>query len=136
MLGLLWAQIQHHICTVFSVNQDTYGFFIDKLLYGIRQGSCALAILWALLSHIILAALEERFDCIRLEEVDGVKAHIRPGDSFIDDTTCGATYDNVDMEPVPASVTHLTDGEEALVNRIEEIIQFFLDLLQVTGHDA
>jgi hypothetical protein len=135
MLGLLWAQIQHHICTVFSVNKDTYGFSIDKLLYGIRQGSCALAIIWALINHIILAALEEKFGCIRLVEVDGVKAHIRPGDSFVDDTTCGVTYDNMDSEPVPASVTRLTDGEEALVGRMEEIIQFFLDLLQVTGGD-
>jgi hypothetical protein len=31
-------------------------------------------------------------------------------------------------------VTNLTDGEEALVGRMEEIIQFFFfDLLQVTG---
>jgi hypothetical protein len=46
---------------------------------------------------------------------------------------CGVTEDNMDMEPVPASVTNLTDGEEALVGRMEEIIQFFLNLLQVTG---
>jgi hypothetical protein len=65
--------------------------------------------------------------------VDGINEHIRPGDSFIDDTTCGVTDDNVDMEPVPASVTNLTDGEEALVGRLEEIIQLFLNLLQVTG---
>jgi hypothetical protein len=37
----------------------------------------------------------------------------------------------VDMEPVPASVTNLTDGEEALVGRMEEIIKFFLDLLSL-----
>jgi hypothetical protein len=84
-------------------------------------------------NQIILAAIEDKLDCIRLVAVDGVEEHIRPGDSFVDDTTCGVTDDNVDMEPVPASLTNLTYGEEALVGRMEEIIQFFLDLLQVTG---
>jgi hypothetical protein len=125
--------MQHHICTGFGVRKDTYGSSADKLLYGIGQGNCASPIIWVLLNQIILAALEEKFDCIRLVAVDGVEEHIRPGDSFVDDTTCGVTYDNVDMEPVPASVTNLTDGEEALVGRMEEILQFFLDLLQVTG---
>jgi hypothetical protein len=37
------------------------------------------------------------------------------------------------MEPVLTSATNLTDGEEALVGQMEEIIKFFLDLLQVTG---
>jgi hypothetical protein len=86
-------------------------------------------------NQIILAAIEDKLDCIRLVAVDGVEEHIRPGDSFVDDTTCGVTYDSVDMEPVPASVTNPTDGEKALVGRMEEIIQFFLDLLQVTGGD-
>jgi hypothetical protein len=119
----------------FGVSKDTYGSSVDKLLYGIGQGSCASPILWALLNQIILAALGETFECIRLVAVGGVEEHIRPGDSFIDDTTCGVTYDNVDMEPVPASVTNLTDGEEALVGRMEEIIQFFIDLIHVTGGD-
>jgi hypothetical protein len=133
MLGLLWAQMQHHICTGFGGSKDTYRSSFDKLLYGIGQGSCASPILLALLNHIILAALEEKCDCIRLVAFDGLEEHIRPGYSFVDDTTCGVTDDNVDMEPVPASVTNLTDGEEALVGRMEKIIQFFLDLLQVTG---
>jgi hypothetical protein len=68
-----------------------------------------------------------------LVAVDGVEEHIRPGDSFVDDTTCGATDDNVNMEPVQASVTNLTNSEDGLLGRMEEIIQLFLDLLQVTG---
>jgi hypothetical protein len=64
MLGLLWAQMQHRICIGFGVSKDTYGSSIDKLLYGIGQGSCAQPTLWALLNQIILAALEEKFDCI------------------------------------------------------------------------
>jgi hypothetical protein len=110
MLGLLWAQMQHHICTGFGIRRDTYGSSIGKLLYSIGQGSCASPIIWELLNQIILAALEEKFDCIRLVAVDIVEEHIRPGDSSVDDTTCGVTYDNVDMEPVPAPVTNLTDG--------------------------
>jgi hypothetical protein len=41
MLGILWAQLQNHICTGFNVSKDTYGLSVDKLLYGIGQGSCA-----------------------------------------------------------------------------------------------
>jgi hypothetical protein len=51
-----------------------------------------------------MVALEEKFDCIRLLAVNGVEEHIRPGDSFIDDTMCKATDDNMKMEPVTSSV--------------------------------
>jgi hypothetical protein len=51
----------------------------------------------------------------------------------VDDTTTGATYDNHHLEPIPASVSELTQEEEVLVAIMEEIIQFFLDLLQATG---
>jgi hypothetical protein len=91
MLGLLWAQMQHHICTGFGVSETTYGSIIEKLLYGIGQGSCASPILWALLNQLIIAALEEKLDCIRLVAIDGVEEHLRPGGSFVDDTTCGLT---------------------------------------------
>jgi hypothetical protein len=46
--------------------------------------------------------------------------------------TCGP-YHN--LEPIPSSVRGLTKEEESVVARVEEIIQFFLDLLQVTGGD-
>jgi hypothetical protein len=85
-----------------------------------------------LINKIILSALKEQNDCIQLVLVDGVEEHTRPRDSFVDDMPCGATNDNVDMETVPASVTNLTNGEDALVGRIEEIIQLFLKLLQAT----
>jgi hypothetical protein len=87
MLVLLWAQIQHHIYTGFGVSKDTCGSSIDKLLYGIGQGSCASPIIWAFLNQIIIDALEDKFDCIWLVAVDRVEEHIRTGDSFIDDTT-------------------------------------------------
>jgi hypothetical protein len=53
----------------------------------------------------------------------------------VDDTTTGATYDNHHLEPIPSSVSDLTQEEECIVTRMEEIIQFFLDLLQATGGD-
>jgi hypothetical protein len=50
MLVLLWAKMRHHICTGFGVSKETYGSSINKLLYGIGQGSCASPILWELLN--------------------------------------------------------------------------------------
>jgi hypothetical protein len=35
MLGLLWAQMEHHVCTGFGVSDKTYGSTTEKLLYGI-----------------------------------------------------------------------------------------------------
>jgi hypothetical protein len=112
MLGLLWAQMQHHICTGFGMSETTYGSTVEKILYVIGQGSCAYPILWALLNQLILAALEEKFDCFRLVEIDGVEEHIRPGDSFVDDTTCGVTDDDTTAEPVSSEVQELVEREE------------------------
>jgi hypothetical protein len=135
ILGLLWDQKQYHICTIFGASKYTYGSSLEKIMYDIWQGSCASPILWALLNYIILVALEEKFDCIRLVTVDGVEEHIRPGDSFMDDTTYVAMNKYMTMEPITSSVNELSDIEETLASRMEEIIQFFLDLLKVSGGD-
>jgi hypothetical protein len=67
--------------------------------------------------------------------VDGKTTDTFPSDSFVDDTTTCATDDNNNLEPIPSSFRGLKQEEESLVARMEDIIQFFLDLLQVTGLD-
>jgi hypothetical protein len=79
--------------------------------------------------------LGDKFDCIRLISVDGVEEHVHPGDVFMDDTTTGATNDDTKIEPVDVEVTYLTISKEELIGKMHMIIQFFLDLLQVTGGD-
>jgi hypothetical protein len=111
MLGLLLAHMEHHVCTGFRVLDKTYGSTIDKLLYGIGQGSCASPILWALINQLLLTALGEKFTCIRLVAIDGVAEHIRPGDSFVDDTTTGSTNDDPELEPAPTEQAELTMSE-------------------------
>jgi hypothetical protein len=105
MLGLLWAQLEHHIATGYGVSDKTYSSTLEKILYGIGQGRCASPIRWALLSQLILTALGDKFDCIRLISVDGVEEHVRPGDAFVDDTTTGVTNDDTTMEPLDVEVT-------------------------------
>jgi hypothetical protein len=58
-----------------------------------------------------------------------------PGDSFTDDTTCGETNDDLDIDPTGVEVQQLTKSEEKLVTRMQDIVQFFLDILYVTGSD-
>jgi hypothetical protein len=70
ILGLLWAQMEHHACTGFGVSDKTYGSTTEKLLYGIGQGSCASPLLWALINQLLLAALGVKFTCIRLVAID------------------------------------------------------------------
>jgi hypothetical protein len=135
MLGLLWAQMEHHVCTGFGVSDKIYGSTTEKLLYGIGQGSCASPILWALINQLLLAALGEKFTCIRLVAIDGEEEFIRPGDSFVDDTRTGTTNDDSKISPVSHVISDLTSSEETLIAKMEEIIHFFLDLLQVTGGD-
>jgi hypothetical protein len=133
--GLLWAQMEHNVCTGFGVSDKTYGSTTDKLLYGIGQGSCASPILWALINQLLIAALGKKLTCIHLVAIDGVEEHNRPGDSFVDDTTTGTTNDDPGLEPASTDQVELTTSEETLIAKMEEIIQFFLDLLQVTGGD-
>jgi hypothetical protein len=47
----------------------------------------------------------------------------------------GTTYNYPELEPVSTDQAELTTSEEALITKMVEIIQFFLDLLQVTGVD-
>jgi hypothetical protein len=61
--------------------------------------------------------------------VDKSKTSTRPGDSFIDDTTTGVTSDDTNREPVSIKETELTADEEELVDQMQVVIQFFLDLL-------
>jgi hypothetical protein len=89
-----------------------------KILYGIDQGSCAYPILWALLDQLILTAPEEKFNCMRLVAIYGVEEHIQPGDSFVDDTTCGATGDDIPAELVSSEVQELLEREEELIEHI------------------
>jgi hypothetical protein len=123
------------VATGFRVSDTSYNSTMDKLLYGIGQGSCSSPIVWVFLNQLLLTALCEEFDCISLVSVDGKMTDTRPGDSFVDDTNTGATDNNHHLEPIPSSVSELTQEEEGLVARMEEIIQFFLNLLQVTGGD-
>jgi hypothetical protein len=132
ILGLLRAQMEHHVWTGFGVSDKTYGSTTGKLLYEIGQGSCASPILCALINQLLLAALGEKFTCIRLVAIDGEEEHIRPGDYFVDDTATGTTNDDSELEPVSHVISDLTSSEEILIAKMEEIIQFFLDLLQVT----
>jgi hypothetical protein len=102
------VQLEHHIAMGYGVLDKTYSSTLEKLLYVIGQGGCASPIIWALLNQLLLTALGDTFDCIRLIAVDGVEEHVCPGDVFVDDTTTGITNDDTTIEPVDVEVTYLT----------------------------
>jgi hypothetical protein len=80
MLGKLWEQLEHHISTLYGISEATYSSNVDKLLYGIGQGSCSSPILWALLNQLSMTTLGEKFECIKLVSMDNSKTNTRPGD--------------------------------------------------------
>jgi hypothetical protein len=41
MLGKLWEQLEHHISMGYGISEATHSITVDKLLYGIGQGSCS-----------------------------------------------------------------------------------------------
>jgi hypothetical protein len=135
ILGKLCEQLEHHTRTGFGVSDILYSSTVEKLLYGIGQGICSSPIMWALLNQLILTALEEKYECITVVSVDKSTISTRPGESFLDDTKTGTADDNVTKDPVPIDEKELTSDEEAMVKGMEDIIQFFLDLLQITGGD-
>jgi hypothetical protein len=67
--------------------------------------------------------------------INGEEEHIMTGDSFIDDTTTGSISDESELEQVSHDISDLTSPEETIIAKMEEIIQFFLDLLQVVEGD-
>jgi hypothetical protein len=101
------------------VSDKTFSSALEKLLYGIGQGGCASPILWSLINQLLLTALGDKCDCIRLIAVDGLAGHIRPGDAFVDDTMTGVTNDDTTIEPVEAEVTELTLSEEELTGKMQ-----------------
>jgi hypothetical protein len=82
-----------------------------------------------------MTALGENFDCIKLVSVENSTTNTRPGDSFVDDTTMGVTSDDTSRDPVLIEVTDLTADEAELIDQMQVVIQFFLNLLQVTCGD-
>jgi hypothetical protein len=82
-----------------------------------------------------MTALGEKFDCIKLVSVDNITTHTRPGESFVEYTTTGVTSNDTARDPVSIDVTDLTADEAELINQMQVVVQFFLDLLQVTGGD-
>jgi hypothetical protein len=122
MLGKLWEQLEHHILTGYGIYEATYSSNVDKLLYGIGRGSCSSPILWALLNLIITTALGEKFECSKLVSVDNIKTSTRPGDSFVDGTTTGATSDDTTREPVSLDKKDLTTGDTELIEEMQVVI--------------
>jgi hypothetical protein len=135
MIGKLWEQLEHHISTGLGVSDISYSSTVYKLVYDIGKGSCSSPILCTLLNHLILTALEEKYDCITLVSVDKSTTSTRSGNSFVDDTTTRMMDINVMKELVPIENKELTSEEDEMVKIMEAIIQFFLDLLQVMGGD-
>jgi hypothetical protein len=82
-----------------------------------------------------MTELGGKFDCIKLVSVDSITTSTTPGDSFVDDTTTGVTYDDIAREPVPLEETDLTADEAELIDQMHVVIQFFLDLFWVRGGD-
>jgi hypothetical protein len=78
MIGLLWAQLEHHVATGLRVSETSYNSTTDKLLYVIGQGSCSAPIVWDLLNQLLLTAIGKEFDCIPLVSVDGKTTDTRP----------------------------------------------------------
>jgi hypothetical protein len=91
MLGKLREQLEHHISTG----------------YGISEAP----ILWVMLNQLIMRALGEKFDCIKVVSVDNSMTNTRRGDLFVDDTTRGVTSDDTAREPVSLKVTDITANE-------------------------
>jgi hypothetical protein len=77
--------------------------------------------------------LEDKYVCITLVSVYKSTTSKIPSHSFVENTTTGTTYDDVTKEPILVEKKELTRDEEAMVKRMEDIIQFFMDLLQVMG---
>jgi hypothetical protein len=117
-----------------GVSAKSYCSTLEKLLYGLGQGSTPATNLWGILHGLVMNALALSFIGIMILSVSKQRQHKRIGEGFIYDTGLGTTNPH-STTIKPTSMKAITTKESESHTKANGILQFFLDLLNVIGGD-
>jgi hypothetical protein len=119
--------------TAYGVSAESYRSTLTELLFVIGQYSTAAMDIFGVLHGLVMHAAALAFMGILFLSVSGTLRHEIIGEGFIDDTGLGTT--NPYSTDITSTKKGLTNEEHTLHKKVNGIIQFFLNLLHVTGGD-
>jgi hypothetical protein len=114
----------------YGVSAESYRSTLPELLFGMGQCSTTSTVICGVLHGLVMHAAALDFVDILFLSVSGTLHHERIGEGFIDDTGLGTTNTNSTAITLSAK-KELTNEEQTLHKKANDIIQLFLDLLQL-----
>jgi hypothetical protein len=87
LLRSAWHDMQHNVKLGYRVSNYTYPKDRNRNKYGARHGSCLAPLLWVPMSTAIYSMLDNIPVKATLHHADGISAHERNVDGFVDDAS-------------------------------------------------
>jgi hypothetical protein len=134
MLGTTWNKRTCFIKTGCGVSERSYQSTEQKQTFGLGQGSTAASDIWCIVHGILMHTIATYFDGVIFVSVSGLIQHKRVGEGLIDDT--GLAYSALSSTKISsATLKDFSPDESALFDKMQKMIQFSLELIQVAGGD-
>jgi hypothetical protein len=134
MIEKTWSGRKCHVKTAFGVSARSYSSTLEKLLYGLGQGSTPATDIWGIIHGLVMNALALSLTGILIISIAKRRQHERIGEGFIDYTGLGTT-NPYSTTINPTRMKALKNEERELHTNANGILQLFLDLLNVIGGD-
>jgi hypothetical protein len=134
MLGSTWNKRKCFTKTGFGVSDSFYQYMDDKQTFGVGQGSTAAPDIWSIIHGILMHTFTTYFIGIILVSVSDTVQHKRVDEGLIDDTGLAASVQSSTKIP-PTRNEDVSPDESALLLKMQNILQFFLELLHVASGD-
>jgi hypothetical protein len=124
-----WANITHHIKTMYGISDELYQNSLEYFLFGPGQGSTIGPLLWLICFLLIVRSLSRNTPSISLRSVNGATKFSSEGDAFIDDAGLGSTI------AFPSSVDHaiIQRSPPQVIANLQKLAQQWERLLFSTG---
>jgi hypothetical protein len=134
MLRITWSKRKCFIKSCFGVSDIFYQSTDLQQTVGLGQGSTAASNVWCIVHGILMHKVATYFIGIILISVSNSVQHKIVGEGLIDDTRLAVSVES-STEINPSRNKYLSLDEAALFIKMQKILHFFLELLQVGSGD-
>jgi hypothetical protein len=135
MLGKTWNKHKCFIKTSFGVSDRSYQITENTQTFGLGQGSTTANEIWCIIHGILMHTVATYFVGIILVSIYyGRIQHKCVGEGLIDDT--GLAYSAQPSNEISSTqIKYFSPDESILFDKMQKMLQFFLELFQVAGGD-
>jgi hypothetical protein len=134
MLVNTWNKRKCFINIGFGVSDRSYQSTDDKPTFGLGPGSNSASSICCIIHNIIMHTVATYFIGIILVSIPGKIQHKHVGDGLIDETGLSASAQS-SVEITTTRTKAFSPDKDALFTKMQNILQFFLELLQVSAGD-